>query len=74
MVSERETEIKVMEYASKNNYTILANTFGALEYVKYDYRDVKTTKFLKWSKGSDTITIKENNIKTKIKIVELDKK
>lgn len=73
MICERETEIKVIKYADKNHYTILANTFGALEYVKYEYDDVRTTKFLKWPKGSDSIIIKENNKKTKIKITELEK-
>ena len=73
MICERETEIKVMKYADKNHYTILANTFGALEYVKYEYNDVRITKFLKWPKGSDAIIIKENDKKTKIKITDLEK-
>lgn len=72
MICERDVEIKIMEYASKNNYTILANTLGALEYVKYEYHNSRTAKFLKWPKGSDTITIKENNKLTKIKIKELE--
>jgi len=70
MICERDIEIKVMEYASKNNYTILANTLGALEYVSH--HNTNTTKFLKWPKGSDTITIKENNKLTKINIKELE--
>ena len=71
MISERDTEIKVINYAEANQYTILANTFGALEYVKYDFTNGKTTKFLKWCKGSDKITIKENKKELKIKISEL---
>ena len=73
MITERDTELKVMEYASKNNYTILANTLGALEYVKYDYENMKTAKFLKWPKGCNEVTIKTNNKITKIKITELVK-
>ena len=73
MICERDDEIKVMEYASKNNYTILANTLGALEYVKYDYNNIRTAKFLKWPKGSDSITIRDDNKSIKIKIKELEK-
>jgi len=73
MICERDDEIKVMNYASKNNYTILANTLGALEYVKYDYTSSRTAKFLKWPKGSDSIIIKEDNNSIKIKIKELEK-
>ena len=73
MVNDRENETKVKLYASDNRYTILANTFGALEYVKYCYEDFRVTSFLKWPKGSDAITIEENNKLTKIKIEELDK-
>ena len=39
MINERDIELKVMEYADKNNFTILANTFGTLEYVKYNYQN-----------------------------------
>ena len=52
MIYEKESEVKVKRYADSNNYTILANTFGALEYVKYDYSKYRVTKFLKWSKKS----------------------
>ena len=73
MISERETERKVQNYADRNHYTILANTFGVLEYVKYDYQKGRTAKFLKWSKGSDSIVIHENNNETRIKISQLEK-
>ena len=71
MISERDTEIKVVKYAEANQYTILANTFGSIEYVKYDFTNGRTTKFLKWHKGSDNITIRENKKELKIKISEL---
>tara|TARA_B100000902_G_C26953371_1_gene736942 strand:+ start:468 stop:689 length:222 start_codon:yes stop_codon:yes gene_type:complete len=71
MMCERESELKVKRYAENNRYTILANTFGALEYVKYDYSEMRVTKFLKWPKGSDTITVTVNNKSTKIKLSEL---
>ena len=71
MMCERETELKVKKYAENHRYTILANTFGALEYVKYDYHEMRVTKFLKWPKGSDTITITVGNKSTKIKLSEI---
>ena len=71
MITERETEIKVQKYADKNRYTILANTFGAIEYVKYEYNPKMVTKFLKWPKGSDTITIRENKKIIKINLADL---
>ena len=66
MISDREYENKVKKYAEENHYTILANTFGALEYVKYSYTDSKVTSFLKWPKGSDIIAISENGKTKKI--------
>tara|TARA_B100000674_G_C37015692_1_gene547534 strand:+ start:57 stop:278 length:222 start_codon:yes stop_codon:yes gene_type:complete len=71
MITERDNEIKVMNYAADNHYTILANTFGALEYVKYCYKNCKTTEFLKWPKGSDTLTITKEGVSKKIKLSEL---
>ena len=71
MICEKESELKVKKYAENNNYTILANTFGALEYVKYDYKELRVAKFLKWSKGSDSISITANNNTKKIKLSEI---
>lgn len=74
MITERDIEIKVTKYAERNHYTILANTFGALEYVKYDIENGKRiTKFLKWPKGSDSLILatKENNKKIKINLEEI---
>ena len=71
MICEYEKEIKVKRYAENNNYTILANTFGKLEYVKYDYTEGKITKFLKWPKGSNTITITENKKETKVYLKDI---
>ena len=71
MICEKETENKVKRYAENNNYTILANTFGALEYVKYDFTQNRIAKFLKWPKGSDNLTITIENKVTKIKLSEI---
>ena len=71
MICEKESEVKVKKYADNNNYTILANTFGALEYVKYDFKLGRVAKFLKWPKGSDYISISENNETVKIKLSEI---
>ena len=71
MICEKESETKVKKYAKTNNYTILANTLGALEYVKYDYSVGRVTKFLKWPKGSDVITITTNNESKIIKLIEI---
>ena len=69
--TERENENKVKKYADENNFTILANTFGSLEYVKYCYGKMRTTAFLKWSKGSDTITITKEGSSKKINLSEV---
>ena len=72
MLSDRENEIKVKKYADANHYTILANTFGTLEYVKYCYEENRTTEFLKWAKGSDKVTITRKGISKKIKISDFE--
>mgnify|MGYP004123985631 CR=1 FL=1 len=72
MVNDRENELKVKRYAVDNHYTILANTFGTLEYVKYCNGENRITKFLKWSKGSDLVTISISGNSKKIKINNLD--
>ena len=71
MINDRSNEVKVKKYAEANQFTILANTLGALEYVKYCYREMRTTEFLKWSKGSDSIVISKEGIDKKIKIDNL---
>ena len=71
MISDKENENKVKKYASDNHYTILANTFGALEYVKYSYEKQRLTEFLKWSKGSDIITVTREGITKKIKLSDV---
>ena len=71
MINDREVETKIKKYASENHYTILANTLGALEYVKYCYKDFKTTSFLKWAKGSDTFTITKKGKIKKINIEDI---
>jgi len=71
MICEKEKERKVQKYAEINNYTIIANTLGAIEYVKYDYSEGRSAKFLKWPKGADSVTIMINKKTTKISITEL---
>ena len=72
MINDREKEVKVKKYADENHYTILANTFGCLEYVKYCYGEMRTTSFLKWPKGSDNISIIKEGVTKKIRIEEID--
>ena len=73
MITDRENENKVKKYATENYYTLVANTFGTLEYVKYCYEDTRTTEFLKWPKGSDSITIIKKGITKKIKLEDVKK-
>ena len=73
MVNDRENENKVKKYAAEHHYTILANTFGTLEYVRYSFKDRRTTSFLKWSKGCDNITVTNEGITKKIYLSELGK-
>jgi len=72
MINDREKENKVKKYADENNFTILANTFGTLEYVKYHYGKMRTTAFLKWPKGADSISVTREGITKKIKITEIE--
>ena len=69
MINDRENEIKVKKYADANHFTILANTFGCLEYVKYCYKASKTTAFLKWPKGSNYMSIIQEGITKKISLI-----
>jgi hypothetical protein len=71
MISDRVNEVKVKKYAEATHFTILANTFGTLEYVKYCYGEMRTTAFLKWPKGSDSVTISKDGTDKKIKIDNL---
>lgn len=71
MISDHDNEIKVKKYAAENNYTILADTFGKLEYVKYCYKDLKITEFLMWSKGATTISITKNGTTKKLDLREI---
>ena len=71
MISDRENEVKIKQFAEKNRYTILANTLGTLEYVKYCYEVQRATNFLKWPKGSDSVIIVTDGISKKIKIKNL---
>ena len=73
MLNDKENENKVKKYAEENHYTILANTFGALEYVKYCYGESNVTEFLKWPKGSNEISITKKGITRKINLLKLEK-
>jgi hypothetical protein len=72
MISEKEIENKIIRYANLNQYTILANTFGFIEYVKYSYESSKLLEHLKWYKGSNSITITKDGNSKKINIDSLD--
>ena len=71
MINDKEKENKVKKYADENFYTILANTHGCLEYVKYNSSDIRLTSFLKWPKGADSITISTSNKTTKLQLSEI---
>lgn len=71
MMCERDKELKVLKYAKENNYTILANTFGSIQFVKYDYENQRVAKFLKWPKGSNKITLTCNEVKTTVDLAEM---
>ena len=71
MICERDKELKVLKYARENNYTIIANTFGSIHFVKYDNRGQSATKFLKWPKGSTKITLTCNEEKTIVDLEEI---
>jgi len=71
MTSEKEITDKIKNYAALNQYTILSNTFGMIEYIKFCYKKNKIVSHLKWIKGSNFITITKNNISKKIDIGSL---
>ena len=73
MINDRKNELKVRKYADQNHYTILANTFGTLEYVRYCYDKMKSTEFLKWPKGSDEMLLTKEGVTKKIKLSEVEK-
>ena len=60
MINDYSVEQMIKKYAVENKYTLIANTFGSLEYIKYIDRNINT---LKWSKGSDSVIIAGKKIK-----------
>lgn len=73
MLSDKENENKVKKYADENNFTIIANKLGSLEYVKYCSVETSVIEFLKWPKGADEMSLTRKGIVKKIKIVSLEK-
>lgn len=69
MIDDYHVQKIVAEYALNNRYTLVANTPGSLEYVKFETGSTMST--MKWSKGSDTIIITVNNSNEKIKIEKI---
>lgn len=74
MIDDYDVQRAVQRYADENRYTLIANTPGSLEFVKYEAikKGGVSLRTLKWSKGSDTVTIsnKDNKFK-KYKIEKL---
>ena len=57
MVDDYNIERLVKNYARENNYTLVANTPGTLEYVKYVGGSSKIT-IMKWPRGCNSIFVK----------------
>lgn len=66
MMDDYNDMLAVEKYAENKNYTLIANTGGALEYVKVC--DNNERKILKWAKGSDFVVIKTGKKLEKINI------
>lgn len=60
MVDDYNTERLVKNYARENNYTLVANTPGTLEFVKYD-EGVSRMIIMKWPRGCSSIIVKSPN-------------
>jgi hypothetical protein len=69
MVDDYPTEKLIQKYAKENKFTLIANSPGTLEYVKFD-KDSKKHDIImmKWSKGTDDIIITSNGISKRLKI------
>ena len=61
MVDDYATEKLIKRYAEENYFTLVSNSPGSLEYVKYINNDMKKIMLLKWPKGSDTVIISSAN-------------
>lgn len=69
MIDDYHVQKIIEDYALKNKFTLVANTLGSLQYVKYNSKKLIIT--MKWSKGSDTIIFKLKDKTKKINISEL---
>jgi hypothetical protein len=65
MIDDYPVERLVRKYAKENQYTLVANTPGTLEYVKYVN---KTITIMKWPKGSGSVTIHSGLVSEKLKL------
>lgn len=74
MICDLEDENKVKKYAKLNNYTILADRLGYIEYVKYTNCNLGSSPvFLKWPKGSHQLILTKEGIVEKISLSDIVK-
>ena len=71
MISDYSDEQKVIKYAKNNSYTLIANTGGALEYIKITNEEKRV--YLKWAKGTHHIVLTEDSNSKKIDIIDLER-
>ena len=67
MVDDYNIERLVKNYARENNYTLVANTPGTLEYVKYVGGSSKIT-IMKWPRGCNSIIVKSPEGESRIPV------
>ena len=68
MVDDYQTERLIKKYAKENNYTLVANKPGALEYVKYNRSNNNSLIIMIWYKGSSDIIIGSQGKSERIKV------
>ncbi len=72
MICDTEEENKVKKYAELNNYTMLADRLGYIEYVKYSsFKTGSVPVFLKWPKGSHKLIFTKEGIVEKISLSDI---
>ena len=70
MVDDYPIERKIRQYAIENNFTLVANTPGTLEYVKYN-KNSTTMTIMRWPKGSKSVVINKGSGEERINLNNL---
>tara|TARA_R110001583_G_scaffold34763_2_gene116319 strand:+ start:690 stop:911 length:222 start_codon:yes stop_codon:yes gene_type:complete len=71
MVDDYPLEKLIKAYAEENNFTLVANKPGALEYVKYDRNNNNELIIMKWYRGASNIMIGSRDKLERFKIESL---